>query len=196
MIMSNKRLSGTSLAWLAGILLLAGAAAAPVHGDTFEYYVWKDDDNVVHMEDRPPEGRDYETRVVDTDKNVMAGTEIRPRDESFESSGSDSFSARRAPTASAGSTAVIPRESTSGVGRAVLLEESAREQAGVDIGPRSILPPNGASPTDSTLPRSILPEARGSRSIIDRAPFGSTPPSGASPTERASPASILPGSFR
>jgi len=142
--------------WLSGALLVAGTAAGPAHGESFEYYVWTDDDNVVHMADQPPAKQHYETRTVDTDHNIIVGAKIRSSNDDIESSGSSSRSSTTATRTSARSTPRLPGQSISGIGRAVLLEASRREQVGVDTGPRSILPPNGASPTDSNLPRSIL----------------------------------------
>lgn len=50
--------------WVLGLYLLA----SPAYGETITYYVWRDDNGLLHMEDKPPKDRPYETRtiVVDT----------------------------------------------------------------------------------------------------------------------------------
>ncbi|MGA8262724.1 MAG: hypothetical protein WB783_21175 [Arenicellales bacterium] len=58
--------------WLAGVL--AGPAAA----EEFRYYVWVDDQGIIHAEERAPKGRDYKVRVIeDINANVVPAKDFR-----------------------------------------------------------------------------------------------------------------------
>jgi len=51
--------------FLLGTVLLFGLAAAPVRGEQVTYYMWTDDEGVIHAEDTPPVDHDYETRTIE-----------------------------------------------------------------------------------------------------------------------------------
>lgn len=55
---------------LVGTVLLFGLAAAPVRAEQITYYVWTDDEGVIHAEDTPPTDRDYETRTIEVPTNA------------------------------------------------------------------------------------------------------------------------------
>lgn len=58
--------------WLAGVL--AGSAAA----EEFRYYVWTDDQGIIHAEEKAPKGRDYKVRVIeDINANVVPSKDFR-----------------------------------------------------------------------------------------------------------------------
>lgn len=56
-------------------LLVGGLAVKPVAGEQIEYYVWTDENGVIHAEGAPPEDGEYETRVIELDENVIPSPE-------------------------------------------------------------------------------------------------------------------------
>lgn len=53
--------------------LPAGAAA-----EEFKYYVWIDDQGIVHAEEEPPKGVDYKVRIIeDINANVVPAEDFR-----------------------------------------------------------------------------------------------------------------------
>lgn len=58
--------------WLAGT---AGGAAA---AEEFRYYVWVDEQGIVHAEEKAPKGRDYQVRIIeDINANVIPAKDFR-----------------------------------------------------------------------------------------------------------------------
>lgn len=45
-------------------LLIAASLLAPVRAEEVRYYVWTDENGMIHAADQPPKNRDYETRTV------------------------------------------------------------------------------------------------------------------------------------
>lgn len=59
---------------LVAVLWLAGPAAA----EEFRYYVWVDDQGIVHAEEKAPKGRDYKVRIIeDINANVVPAKDFR-----------------------------------------------------------------------------------------------------------------------
>lgn len=55
----------------------AGAAA-----EEFKYYVWIDDQGIVHAEEEPPKGVDYQVRIIeDVNANVVPAEDFRVYEE-------------------------------------------------------------------------------------------------------------------
>ena len=58
--------------WLTGVL------AGPAVAEEFRYYVWVDDQGIVHAEEKAPKGRDYKVRVIeDINANVVPAKDFR-----------------------------------------------------------------------------------------------------------------------
>jgi hypothetical protein len=111
-----------------GILLVCGLAAVPAHGEQVTYYVWTDDEGVIHAEDAPPTDYDYETRTIDVDTNVAP-----PADSG--ASGDSSSPGTESGGGNAPSTESSPRGPTTDADRAIADEEQKRLEQG--MGPES-----------------------------------------------------------
>lgn len=69
-----RAISYSILAALALSAALAGRAAA----EEFKYYVWIDDQGIVHASEEAPKGRDYKVRIIeDINANVVPAEDFR-----------------------------------------------------------------------------------------------------------------------
>lgn len=60
------------------VLCLTGVVSSPVSAEEFRYYVWVDDQGIVHAEENAPKGRDYKVRVIeDINANVVPAKDFR-----------------------------------------------------------------------------------------------------------------------
>lgn len=68
-------------------LMGSGVAAA----EEFKYYVWIDEEGIVHAEEEAPKGRDYQVRIIeDINANVVPAEEFRLYEDPPADYGSDS----------------------------------------------------------------------------------------------------------
>jgi hypothetical protein len=61
-------------------LLVFGLKALPVGAaaEEFKYYVWIDQQGIVHAEEEPPKGIDYQVRIIeDINANVVPAKDFR-----------------------------------------------------------------------------------------------------------------------
>lgn len=59
-------------------LTLSVVAASSAAAEEFKYYVWIDDQGIVHAEEEAPEGVDYEVRIIeDINANVVPAEDFR-----------------------------------------------------------------------------------------------------------------------
>jgi len=64
---------------LSVMAVLAFAAMGSVSAEEFKYYVWIDDEGIVHAEEEAPKGRDYQVRIIeDINANVVPTEDFRP----------------------------------------------------------------------------------------------------------------------
>jgi len=60
-------------------LALALASAGPIAAEEFKYYVWVDEQGIVHAAEEAPKGRDYQVRVIENiNANVVPPEDFRP----------------------------------------------------------------------------------------------------------------------
>lgn len=62
------------------LLLILVLKSVPVGAaaEEFKYYVWIDDQGIVHAEEEPPKGVDYEVRIIeDVNANVVPAEDFR-----------------------------------------------------------------------------------------------------------------------
>ena len=104
-------------------VLVLYLSASPASGEIIEYYVWTDDDGMIHAAGTPPAGRDYETRtiVVDPGASAPAGAATDRRRPA-----ADSGSARRADSP----PEMMTDYSHPGVDAAIAEEEQRRLEEG------------------------------------------------------------------
>lgn len=61
------------------VLTIAASAAGVVAAEEFKYYVWIDEEGIVHAEEEAPKGRDYQVRIIeDINANVVPTEDFRP----------------------------------------------------------------------------------------------------------------------
>lgn len=64
-----------------GFLPLLALAGAPLTAaaEEFKYYVWVDEQGIVHAEEEAPKGVDYQVRIIeDVNANVVPAEDFRP----------------------------------------------------------------------------------------------------------------------
>lgn len=88
--------------WMITALVLGALTALPAAGEQLKYYVWTDDNGVVHLEDTPPKDRDYETRIIEVDENVVPSPGVAAGAERSSSGSEDGGRSRSAPAAGDG----------------------------------------------------------------------------------------------
>lgn len=60
-------------------LALNTAMFSQVAAEEFRYYVWTDDEGIVHASEEAPKGRDYKVRIIeDVNANVVPADEFNP----------------------------------------------------------------------------------------------------------------------
>lgn len=60
-------------------LTLNAAFLEPSAAEEFKYYVWIDDQGIVHASQEAPKGRDYEVRIIeDVNANVVPAEDFTP----------------------------------------------------------------------------------------------------------------------
>jgi len=91
-------------------LMLMASAAACAAAEEFKYYVWIDEQGIVHAEEEAPKGRDYQVRIIeDVNANVVPSEDFRPYgDLPIDYEAGDSGTAAGQPAASG---EAAPRES-------------------------------------------------------------------------------------
>lgn len=61
------------------VLAIAASATGVVCAEEFKYYVWIDEEGIVHAEEEAPKGRDYQVRIIeDINANVVPTEDFRP----------------------------------------------------------------------------------------------------------------------
>ncbi len=71
----------TVFVYTLAVLCLTGIVSSPVAAEEFRYYVWVDDQGIVHAEEKAPKGRDYKVRVIeDINANVVPAEDFRVGD--------------------------------------------------------------------------------------------------------------------
>lgn len=61
------------------VLTIAASTAGVVSAEEFKYYVWIDEQGIVHAEEEAPKGRDYQVRIIeDINANVVPTEDFRP----------------------------------------------------------------------------------------------------------------------
>jgi len=64
---------------LVSFLALAASAATCAAAEEFKYFVWIDEQGIVHAEEEAPKGRDYQVRIIeDVNANVVPSEDFRP----------------------------------------------------------------------------------------------------------------------
>lgn len=67
------------------------AVLGPAVAEEFKYYVWIDDEGIVHASQEAPKGRDYKVRIIeDVNANVVPAEDFHPYGEPPPPPGSDS----------------------------------------------------------------------------------------------------------
>jgi len=135
---------GSLLAAALVVGLAGGLTAAPALGEQIKYYVWTDENGVIHAEDTPPKDRDYETRVIEVDENVIPAPEPSPGSAGAARSGDDSESGGRSATRS-------DAGGSSSASDAAIAEEEQRRlgQEGVQTGGAATAPGAKTAPASS-----------------------------------------------
>lgn len=93
------------------VLYLTGAFSVTAAAEEFRYYVWVDDQGIVHADGKAPKGRDYKIRVIqDINANVVPAKDFRighlPAD--FRSSADNIRDAERPPPEATGTGKAEP----------------------------------------------------------------------------------------
>jgi len=61
------------------LLVTVFFTATSALAEEFKYFVWVDDEGIVHAEEEAPKGRDYEVRIIeDINANVVPTEDFRP----------------------------------------------------------------------------------------------------------------------
>jgi hypothetical protein len=61
------------------VLILKASMISASAAEQFKYYVWIDEEGIVHAEDEAPKGRDYQVRIIeDINANVVPAEDFRP----------------------------------------------------------------------------------------------------------------------
>lgn len=60
------------------VLALQGPLVNAAQAESFKYYVWIDAEGIVHAEEKPPKGVDYQVRIIeDINANVIPAEDFR-----------------------------------------------------------------------------------------------------------------------
>lgn len=60
------------------VLSLTGLSVHAAEAEEFKYYVWIDEEGIVHAEEQAPKGVDYEVRIIeDINANVIPAEDFR-----------------------------------------------------------------------------------------------------------------------
>lgn len=85
---------------LAALALGTAAIPAQAAAEEFKYYVWVDEEGIVHASEEAPKGRDYKVRIIeDINANVVPAEDFR-LDNPFPGTGAGTEAGQSAPRGS------------------------------------------------------------------------------------------------
>lgn len=151
------------------VSIVLGGLAGPATGDQVKYYAWTDDNGVRHFEDTPPKDRDYETRVIEVDTNVMPSPGIPAA-----TGGAPGGSPEPEPSSPAATETPGPPDA---VDRAIAEDEQKRLQEGDGTGGGAETAPGAdTAPSSSGAPSSGAASGASTAGGAATAPGAALPP--------------------